>query len=42
MPTTNTPLLYLKDNQDGHSSNACTDDKLFLSKKSFFKERAGS
>ena len=29
MPTINTPLLYRKDNLDGHSSNACTDDIFF-------------
>ena len=29
MATINTPLLYRKDNLDGHSSNACTDDIFF-------------
>ena len=29
MPTINTPLLYRKDNLDGHSSNACTHDRFF-------------
>ena len=38
MPTTNTPLLYLKDNQDGRSSNACTDDDFFFIKKSFLRK----
>ena len=41
MPTINTPLLYLKDNLDGHSSNVCTNDRFFI-KKSIFKERTGS
>ena len=41
MPTINTPLLYLKDNLHGHSSNVCTNDRFFI-KKSIFKERTGS
>ena len=35
VPTITTPLLYRKDNLDGHSSNICTDDRCFM-KKSFF------
>ena len=35
MPTPNTPLLYRKDNLDGHSSNVCTDDRFFMKKSSF-------
>ena len=42
MPTTKTPLLYLKDDQDGRSSNACTDDDFFFYQKILFKERTGS
>ena len=29
MPPIDTPLLYRKDNLDGHSSNVCTDDRIF-------------
>ena len=29
MPTINTPLLYQKDNLDGHSSNVCTEYRFF-------------
>ena len=29
MPPIHTPLLYRKDNLDGHSSNLCTDDRFF-------------
>ena len=35
MSTINTSLLYWKDNLEGHTSNACTDDRFFM-KKSFF------
>ena len=38
MPTTNTPLLYQKDNLDGHSSNVCTDYKFFMKKSSNLRE----
>ena len=42
MATINTPLLYRKDNLDGHSSNACIDDIFFYEESLFFKERTGS
>ena len=42
MATINTPLLYRKDNLDGYSSNACTDDIFFYEESLFFKERTGS
>ena len=29
LPPINTPLLYRKDNLDGHGSNVCTDDRIF-------------
>ena len=29
MPTISTPLLYRKDNLDGHKSNVCTEDRSF-------------
>ena len=38
MPTTNTPLLYQKDNLDGHSSNVCTDYRFFMKKSSNLRE----
>ena len=36
MPTINTPLLYQKDNLDGHSSNVCNDDRLFYEEINHF------
>ena len=38
MPTINTPLLYRKDNLDGHSSNACTHDRFFYEEILFLRK----
>ena len=38
MSTINTPLLYRKDNLDGHISNACTDDRFFYKEIFFLKK----
>ena len=38
MPTINTPLLYQKDNLDGHSSNVCTDDRFFYEEILFLRK----
>ena len=37
MPPINTPLLYRKDNLDGHSSNVCTDDRFFYEEILFLR-----
>ena len=37
MPPINTPLLYQKYNLHGHSSNICTDDRIFHEKALFLR-----
>ena len=37
MHTINTPQLYWKDNLDGHSSNVCTDDRIFYEEILFLR-----
>ena len=38
MPAINTPLLYRKDNLDGHSSNACADNRFFYEEILFLRK----
>ena len=38
MPAINTPLLYRKDNLDGHSSNACADNRFFYEEIFLFRK----